>query len=85
MIDASHALLHRIDSSETLATINVPTLVLVGDEDTVTPVSDAMLLAASIHGSRLVTVAGAGHLSPLEQPSVVNAAVAEFLDVAPHL
>jgi pimeloyl-ACP methyl ester carboxylesterase len=79
---AAEALMTRIDSTPTLATITVPTLVIVGDEDAVTPLSDAVAMSAAIPGSRLVTVPGAGHLAPLEQPEVVNAAIAEFLDVA---
>jgi pimeloyl-ACP methyl ester carboxylesterase len=79
---AAQALMARIDSTPTLETITVPTLVLVGDEDTLTPVSDALAMSAAIPGSRLVTIPGAGHLAPLEQPAVVNAAIAEFLDVA---
>lgn len=76
------ALMERIDSTPTLDTITVPTLVIVGDEDTVTPPSDALVMASGIRGARLVTIPGAGHLAPLEQPAIVNAAIGEFLDVA---
>ncbi|HYW51180.1 MAG TPA: alpha/beta fold hydrolase [Gemmatimonadaceae bacterium] len=76
------ALMERIDSTPTLDTITVPTLVIVGDEDTVTPPSDALEMSAGIRGARLVTIPGAGHLAPLEQPAIVNAAIGEFLDVA---
>jgi len=79
---AAQALMDRIDSTPTLGTITVPTLVIVGDEDTTTPISDAIAMSAGIPGSRLVTIPGAGHLAPLEQPTIVNAAIAEFLDVA---
>lgn len=82
VIGAAEAMLSRIDSTPTLDTITVPTLVIVGEEDTLTPQTDAVVLSSGIRGSRLVTVPGAGHLSPLEQPAVVNAAIAEFLDVA---
>ncbi len=82
VIGAAQAMMTRVDSTPTLATINVPTLVLVGEEDTLTPLADAMTLASGIAGSRLVTVPDAGHLSALEQPTIVNAAIAEFLDVA---
>jgi Ndr family len=80
--DGSRAMLARHDSTDTLATITVPVLVLVGDEDTLTPLSDAIAMASGIARSRLVTVPGAGHLAPLEQPTIVNAAIAEFLDVS---
>lgn len=82
VIGAATAMMDRVDSTPTLETITVPTLVLVGEEDTLTPVTDAVVLSSAIRGSRLVTVAAAGHLSPLEQPKVVNAAIAEFLDVS---
>lgn len=82
VIGAATAMITRVDSTPTLATITVPTLVLVGEEDTLTPLADAIALSSGIAGSRLVTVPNAGHLSPLEQPAVVNAAIAEFLDVA---
>ena len=82
VIGAAHAMMERIDSVPTLETITVPTLVIVGDEDTLTPISDAIALSSAISGSRLVTIPEAGHLSPLEQPAIVNAAIAEFLDVA---
>jgi 3-oxoadipate enol-lactonase len=82
VIGAAHAMMERVDSMPTLETITVPTLVIVGEEDTLTPVSDAIALSSAIAGSRLVTIHQAGHLSPLEQPAIVNAAIAEFLDVA---
>ena len=82
VIGAAQALIDRIDSTPTLETITVPTLVLVGEEDTLTPVSDAIAMSSGIRGSRLVTIPSAGHLAPLEQPAIVNAAIAEFLDVA---
>jgi 3-oxoadipate enol-lactonase len=82
VIGAATAMLTRVDSTPTLAQVSVPTLVLVGEEDTLTPVTDAIAMSAGIRGSRLVTIGEAGHLAPLEQPAVVNAAIAEFLDVA---
>lgn len=82
VVAAARAMMQRIDSTPTLETITVPTLVLVGEEDSVTPVSDAIAMHSAIRGSRLVTVSGAGHLAPLEQPATVNAAIAEFLDVS---
>jgi pimeloyl-ACP methyl ester carboxylesterase len=57
----------------------VPTLVLVGNDDALTPPARAEALAAAIRGARLVTIPGAGHLSNLEQPEHFNAAVRAFL------
>jgi len=82
VIGAAQALMNRPSSTETLSTVTVPTLVLVGIEDTLTPPTDAFAMAAALPRSRLVTIADAGHLAPLEQPATVNAAIAEFLEVA---
>lgn len=77
--NALHGLAARADSGETLAAIAVPTLVLVGAEDVLTPPSEAETIAAKVHGSRLVVVEKAGHLANLERPEVVNAALRSFL------
>jgi 3-oxoadipate enol-lactonase len=82
VIGAAQAMIDRADSTPTLDSITVPTLVIVGDEDTLTPMSDALAISSTIRGSRLVTIPGAGHLSPLEQPGIVNAAIGEFLEVS---
>jgi pimeloyl-ACP methyl ester carboxylesterase len=66
---------HRPD----LPSIAVPTLVIVGDEDTVTGPRAAGVLADGIPGARLVTIAGAGHLANQERAEPFNDAVAEFL------
>jgi pimeloyl-ACP methyl ester carboxylesterase len=73
------ALIGRIDSRPHLANIKCPTLVLVGDGDTLTPPKLSQEIAAAIPGARLVTVPGCGHLSTLEQPEAVNAALTEWL------
>jgi 3-oxoadipate enol-lactonase len=74
----------RPDSVPTLKTISVPTLVLVGAEDTLTPPSDAAQIHAGIAGSRLVTVPAAGHFSPFEQPEFVGKELRGFLDPLPR-
>jgi pimeloyl-ACP methyl ester carboxylesterase len=70
----------RVDSTPTLATITVPTLVLVGGDDQLTPPAAARALAAAIPGARLEVVADAGHLTPVEQPAATSAALRRFLD-----
>jgi 3-oxoadipate enol-lactonase len=82
IVDASRAMADRPDSTPTLETITVPTLIVVGEEDVVTTVDEALAMQALIPRSRLIRVAEAGHLAPFEQPVVVNAAIAEFLDTA---
>jgi pimeloyl-ACP methyl ester carboxylesterase len=79
IVGALGSLRDRGDSRPTLPTITVPTLVLVGEEDVLTPPSDARAMAAAIPDARLVIVPRAGHLSPLENPRVVNAALREFV------
>ena len=70
----------RIDSVPTLSTIDVPTLVMVGEEDTLTPPADAELMQRSIRGSKLARIPSAGHYAPFEQPGTVLKAVRPFLE-----
>jgi pimeloyl-ACP methyl ester carboxylesterase len=77
--NALHGLGARPDARPGLGAIAVPTLVVVGEEDVLTPPSEAEALAAAIPAARLVRVPGAGHLANLEQPQAVNGALAAFL------
>lgn len=79
IVAALEAMMHRPDSTPTLATITVPTLVIVGDEDVPTPVKDARALHQGIPGSRLEIVASAGHLANLERPAAFNHLMTEFV------
>lgn len=72
---ALRAMAARPDSSAMLPSIAVPTLVVVGEEDTITPPSDAERMARAIPGARLVRIPGAGHLSNYEKAEELNAAV----------
>jgi 3-oxoadipate enol-lactonase len=76
---AIRALMTRPDSTPLLSSIHVPTLIVVGDEDVVTPPDVAEDLHRSIHGSELARITGAGHLSNVEQPEPFNAALGRFL------
>ncbi len=76
---AIHRMMHRPDSTALLPQISVPTLVIVGEEDELTPPADARLIAEAVPGATLVTIPSAGHLSNLEQPDAFNAALNEFL------
>jgi 3-oxoadipate enol-lactonase len=68
------------DQQERAAAIAVPTLVLVGDEDRITPPSLSRALADLVgSAARLETIAGAGHLANLEQPAAFNQAVDAFI------
>jgi 3-oxoadipate enol-lactonase len=77
--NALHGLAARADSRETLPTIAVPTLVLVGAEDALTPPAEAATMAAAIPRARLDVIPRAGHLANLESPAVVNAALLAYL------
>lgn len=79
IVGATEAMLGRPDSTPTLATITVPTLIIVGEDDAITPPADAETMQRAIPGSRLERIAGAGHLSSLERPSAFNEVVAGFL------
>ena len=76
---ALEAMIGRVDSTATLATIDVPTLVVVGAEDVLTPVSEAEILHEAIRGSRLEVIEQAGHVSNLERPAAFNHVLSEFL------
>jgi pimeloyl-ACP methyl ester carboxylesterase len=69
----------RPDSRPMLATIDCPTLVLVGEQDELTPPDRAREIAGGIRGARLVMVPDSGHLSTLEQPEPVTRALLEWL------
>jgi len=70
----------RPDSVETLKTINVPTLLVTGEEDILTGVNDAELMRRHISGSPLRVIPKAGHYSPWEQPEEVRKLLRRFLD-----
>ena len=67
------------DNTSALAAITVPTLVVVGSVDVVTPPEEAAILAQLVPGSRLVEIDGAGHLANQEAPDPFNEVVADFL------
>jgi pimeloyl-ACP methyl ester carboxylesterase len=69
------AIIGRPDSRPGLAAIACPSLILVGDGDELTPPHLSEEIAEGIQGARLVVVAGAGHLSPLDQPEQVTRAL----------
>lgn len=69
----------RPDMTAAIAEISCPTLLVVGDEDVLTPPAEMRSMAETIPGARFVEIPGAGHLAPLEAPAAVAAALAEFL------
>jgi 3-oxoadipate enol-lactonase len=71
----------RPDSIPTLKTITIPTLILVGDEDTLTPVADAELIKQNISGSQLRVIPKAGHYAVWEQHEETGKVLRQFLDM----
>lgn len=70
----------RPDSMDTLKTINVPTLIVTGDDDLMTGINEAERMRQNIAASQLRVIAKAGHYSPWEQPAEVARLLRTFLD-----
>jgi 3-oxoadipate enol-lactonase len=78
-IGALRAMADRPDSTPMLRSIDVPTLVVGGAEDSITPPDVLRAMAAEIPGSRVEIVEQAGHVCPLERPAAFNHVVSEFV------
>ena len=76
---AARGMAARVDLTSLLPAIDLPTLVLVGEEDTISTVEEMRSIADSIPGAQFVVIPDAGHMAPLEAPSAVNAAIEGFL------
>lgn len=79
LVGAIQSMRDRVDSTPLLADLRLPVLVLVGESDAITNPDTGAAMAGKIKGARFATVAGAGHLPPLEQPFVTTRLVADFL------
>jgi len=75
-----HGMAARPDSVPTLKTINVPTLVLRGDEDPIATMADGELMRQHISGSRVSVILKAGHFATWEQPEAVGKLLRQFAD-----
>ena len=73
------AIIARTDSRSILPSVKVPTLVLVGDGDVLTPPERAQEIAALIPGSELVVIPDCGHASTIERPDLVSAALVQWI------
>lgn len=76
---ALEGMARRQDQRSFVSRIIAPVLIIVGSEDTITPIADAELLHREIGGSRLEIIEAAAHLSNLERPEEFNRALAKFL------
>jgi pimeloyl-ACP methyl ester carboxylesterase len=83
MLTAGHAIVGRDDVTDRLAEIRVPTLVIVGDQDTDPGVTASVSLAARIPGAEFVALPDTGHLAALEKPDAFGAALLRFADALP--
>lgn len=79
IVGALRALRERPDSTPLLGQIRIPVLVVAGEDDQITPAAGMRQMAHAIRGAESVLIPEAGHLTPLEQPSAVNDALANFL------
>jgi pimeloyl-ACP methyl ester carboxylesterase len=79
---ASRGMALRSDSSDLLSSISCPTLVVVGEQDVLTPPAVAREYATRIPGSQFAAIPDAGHLSNLEQPEAFLAVMRNFLLVS---
>jgi pimeloyl-ACP methyl ester carboxylesterase len=77
---ADYTACNGFDVTERLAELNLPTLVLVGDQDRMTPLKYSTYLHQHIHGSSLTVVPGAGHLVMAEKPPETSDAIKAFLN-----
>lgn len=73
------AMRDRADATPLLPTIDVPTLLVAGEHDAITPPAEHAAIAAAVPGARLVTIPGAGHMTNLEAPDAFNRALLTFL------
>jgi pimeloyl-ACP methyl ester carboxylesterase len=76
---AIYALMRRPDSTSDLSRIDVPTVVVVGAEDELTPPADSEALHRAIRGSKLTVIPRAGHLSNLEVPDAFSTTINEWV------
>jgi pimeloyl-ACP methyl ester carboxylesterase len=80
---AIQRMMERSDAAAVVSSVRVPTLVLVGEEDGLTPVEESRRLAAVIPGAQLEIIPCAGHLPNLEQPERFNSVLTRFLEALP--
>lgn len=79
---AQRGMAARRDYSEDLPDINVPTLIIVGREDSIRPIADAEFMHSGIRNSQLVVIEDAAHMTNMEQPEEFNRVLIEFLETS---
>ena len=76
---AQHGMAARPDVSAWLRNPRVPTLLVVGADDAISPPDEMRAIAQAIPGASLQVIEDAGHMAPMENPAAVNRAIDEFL------
>jgi pimeloyl-ACP methyl ester carboxylesterase len=79
---AAHAVIGREGVGQHLRDINVPTLIIVGEEDIATPPKEGRKLHEAIPGATLLIIPKAGHSSSIEQPKAVTQAIVKFIQIS---
>lgn len=79
MAAALRGMADRPDMTEFASTLQIPTLLLAGEHDVLTPPSEMRSLSETIKGSTFVEISNAGHMAPMENAEAVNAAIRGFL------
>jgi 3-oxoadipate enol-lactonase len=79
VVGALRGMASRPDRRADLPKIAVPTLIMVGEEDVITPPAEAQAMAEAIPNARLEVIPKAGHMAPYENPAAANAAILRFL------
>ncbi|MBK8943876.1 MAG: alpha/beta hydrolase [Ignavibacteriae bacterium] len=74
------AMLSRTDTTDSLKKINIPTLILCGEFDKLTPPNVMQKIADEIPNSKFVMTKNSGHMTPIEKPDDVNLNINDFLD-----
>ncbi|MCA9109840.1 MAG: alpha/beta fold hydrolase, partial [Planctomycetaceae bacterium] len=77
---ASRAMAERPDVTDRLPSIDLPTLIIVGEHDAISPPSEMREIANALPHATFVEIKEAGHMAPLERPEPVNAAIEHFLE-----
>jgi pimeloyl-ACP methyl ester carboxylesterase len=84
IVGALDAMMGRHDSTAMLPEIDMPVLIVVGEDDALTPVKESQAMHAAIPGSTLHVIPGVGHASCVEDPIEFNSAMRNFLASVGH-
>lgn len=84
IVRAVRGVIERAGVMDEVASVRLPTLVMVGEEDVATPPPKARRIQQLVPGARLVRIAAAGHSSPVEQPAEVTKALSDFFATLPY-